>query len=151
VASQVQVGNLQAGLNAGIASDALHNLKNLTRNHLPVETVVAPVKTESATKSTPQVLSHSVEFVALPGRTEKLCTEIPLAMQKAYGNSESFAGCIVLVSEQEARLMTVLTLWNGADPANASDDSLESLKRLLEPHVDSWMRTRRFISLLSVL
>jgi hypothetical protein len=151
VASQVQVGNLQAGLNAGIAAETLLHLKDLGWTRLESEDLDQPIKVEPTKKvSTPQLFSHSVEFVALPGRTEKICKEIPAAMRQANTNSAGFSGCIVLISEQEARLITVITLWNGIDSANGCDESLDQLKRLLEPHVDSWMRTRKFISFLSV-
>jgi hypothetical protein len=143
VASQSHIENLPAGVNPEIAIQALRNFKNLG--------AVSEVKTHAANDAAaPSVYSQSLEFVALPGRTEKLCREIPCAMREANAQSQNFAGCIVLISEEEARLVTVITLWTGKDRLKACSESLDQLKKLLEPHVDSWMRTRRFISLVAI-
>lgn len=71
--------------------------------------------------TTPEVIAHGVEFVALPGKAEKLQAVIPEATRKALGNSHGFSDCLVLVSEQEARLVTVITLLD----ANGSHKTLQ--------------------------
>ena len=93
--------------------------------------------------SSPMVVAHAVEFVALPGKATKLRALIPPAMREAAADSDTFAGCFVLLSEQEARLVTVITLWKAG---NQSNDYLESCKKLetaLEPYVDRWLRSRK--------
>jgi hypothetical protein len=151
VASQVQFGNLQSSVSAGIAVESLKNLKSLSRTQLQTAGVAPLMKAESlAMSTTPQVFAHSVEFVALPGKTEKLVREIPVAMRQANGKFKDFSGCIVLVSEEEARLVTVITLWTERDSSKGPNENLDHLRTLLEPYVDSWLRTRKFISLLSI-
>jgi hypothetical protein len=150
VASQAQIGNLQAGVNAEIVVQSMKNLKSLASNEGEKEDPAGQKKAAAAAEMAPKIFSQSVEFVALPGRTEKLCREIPLAMRQASGESKNYAGCMVLISEEEARLVTVITLWNGKEHLKACTESLDRLKGLLEPHVDSWMRTRKFISLVSI-
>ena len=90
-----------------------------------------------------------VEFVALPGQTENLQTKIPLAIRHANGESDGFSGCIVLFSEYEARLVTVITLWAEESRGSQSNGNVNRLKRLLEPYVDRWMRARSFVTLVS--
>ena len=151
MASQVHIENLPAGVNPEIAIQALRNFKNMGGSRAEEEGAVTEVKAHADNNAlAPRLFSQSLEFVALPGRTEKLCRDIPLAMREANAQSKNFAGCIVLISEEEARLMTVITLWTGKDHSKACSDSLEQLKRLLEPHIDTWMRTRRFISLVAI-
>jgi hypothetical protein len=97
--------------------------------------------------SSPLVFAHGVEFVTLPGESEKLQREIPLVIRDANGESDGFLGCIVLFSEQEARLVTVITLWTGRDRAKQCNE--KRLKGLLEPYVDCWLRARSFVTFLS--
>jgi len=104
----------------------------------------APSSTESAI---PQVLALGVEFVALPGEPDRLQREIPQLVRDANGKSESFRGCMVLFSEQEVRLVTVITLWSGRGRAGECNE--KRLKRLLEPYVDRWLRIRSFVAFLS--
>jgi len=101
--------------------------------------------------ATPGILAQGVEFVTLPGMAEKLQTVIPEAMHNALGNDGSFSGCMVLVSERETRLMTVITLWTGTDRARQCAKNAEHLNQLLLPYVDRWLGTRRMAALLCML
>ncbi|MFI5059607.1 MAG: hypothetical protein ACHQLQ_15665 [Candidatus Acidiferrales bacterium] len=98
---------------------------------------------------TPEVIAHGVEFVALPGKAAKLQNAIPEAMRNTIGNSRSFSGCIVLVSEQEARLVTVITLWTGRNRVEQCNENAKQVKKLLAPYVDRFLRTRRLAAFLS--
>jgi len=40
---------------------------------------------------------------------------IPAAIADALRDVTGFAGCLVMISDQEARLVTVVTLWAGDD------------------------------------
>ena len=103
----------------------------------------------TAKAAAPQLFAHMVEFVALPGQTENLQTKIPLAIRHTSGESDGFSGCIVLFSEYEARLVTVITLWAEESRGSQSNGNVNRLKRLLEPYVDRWMRARSFVTLVS--
>jgi len=92
------------------------------------------------------VTAHSVEFVALPGRAEGVQLEITAAMRHAFGAADGFMGCMVLVSEQESRLVTVITLWGGSRRSEWCNESEKRLQKWLAPYVDRWLRTRKHVS-----
>ena len=93
-----------------------------------------------------QVVAHSLEFVAQPGRAPGIQSEIPTAMGHAFSTTEGFVGCLVLVSEQETRLVTVITLWAGSNRLELCSDSAKRLEKWLSPYVDRWLRTRTYAS-----
>jgi hypothetical protein len=133
VATQVRTANLQSLVCAAVQA----SLGKST----------APAMQESAA---PMVFAHMVEFVTLPGQAERLQTEIPAALQRANGRSEGFAGCIVMFSEQEARLVTLITLWRDGNHTNDCNGNSTRLKSLLAPYVDRWLRTRSFHTFVSL-
>ena len=102
-----------------------------------------------AQSGAPDVIAESEEFVALPGVAKKLQQLLPLAMRDAHSKSESFLGCMTLISEQEARLVTVITLWKGRDGADRYRGNSRLVKRFLEPYVDRWLRSGRFATVVS--
>jgi hypothetical protein len=137
VATQVPIANLQSLVCAAVqATPDLRSGKS-----------TGPPAQES---SAPRLFAHLVEFVAHPGKAERLQTEIPLALSRASGRSEGFAGCIVLFSEQEARLVTLITLWRDGNHANECNGNSTRLKTLLGPSVDRWLRTRSFHTFVSL-
>ncbi len=103
------------------------------------------VASDASAQASP-VIAHSVEFVALPGRAQGIQSEIPMAMRHAFRDTDGFVGSIVLVSEQEARLVTVVTLWTGLHREELRTQSEARVRRWLAPYVDRWLRGRRFTS-----
>lgn len=57
------------------------------------------------------VCGQSLEFVAVPGIAERLLATLPQAIREALERVKGFAGCAVMVSEREVRLVTVVTFW----------------------------------------
>jgi hypothetical protein len=104
-------------------------------------------RTSTSGAADPEVLAYGVEFVALPGTTEKLRMVIPEAIRRELANSGAFCGCMVLLSEQEARLVTVVTFWTGSDRAKHCSENSKRVDSLLLPYVDGWLRTRRMAAL----
>lgn len=98
--------------------------------------------------TTPEVYAHSVEFVTLPGTSQELQRTIPETLRCALGNSGGFFGCMVFVSKQEARLITVITLWTGRDRAEQCDKISDHLHQVLLPYVDCWLRKQRMTTFL---
>jgi len=137
VATQVPIANLQSLVCAAVQAAPDRRSGKST----------GPPAQES---SVPRLFAHVVEFVAPPGKAERLQTEIPLALRRANGRSEGFAGCIVLFSEQEARLVTLITLWRDGNHANECNGNSTRLKTLLAPYVDRWLRTRSFHTFVSL-
>ena len=64
------------------------------------------------------VTALSIEFVAKPQEAHRVEAAIPAALAGALKDVTGFAGCLVMISDQEARLVTVVTLWAGDDRAN---------------------------------
>ncbi len=89
------------------------------------------------------------DFVSWPGKAEELQTVLPEAIRTAFDGSANFSGCMVLVSEQEARLVTVITFWKGKGRTKHCNENSKRIEQLLVPYVDRWLRTRRLTAFLS--
>ena len=93
---------LQAGVSRNAAQEFPRSFAG--RECAPLSTAVSPA-----------VTALSVEFVAKPQEARGVQAAIPAALAGAFQDVSGFAGCLVMVSEQEARLVTVITLWVGDD------------------------------------
>lgn len=79
-----------------------------------------------------------VEFVARPGCTEKLRQLVHDVVMPALALDDRFEGCIVMVSEHEPRLVSVLCFWSTAPtPKGYHWEEIPSIKVLLAPLVDA--------------
>jgi hypothetical protein len=145
VASQTQFGSLQMDnpMPIGIPIEGQPDRIRPAKARVALSVTNSLPADSSGETEIPEVFARGAEFVALPGESEKLKWEIPLLMRAANGESGGFYGCIVLFSEQEARLVTVITLWAGREQAKHCDE--KRLKRLLEPYVDRWLRVKSFV------
>jgi len=150
VASQVQIVNYHTG---GVVGPLTKQKAESRPAHTADRQCLSKTsQSEEATTGVtpaPEVIAHGVEFVALPEKAAKLQRAIPEAMRSTFVNSGSFSGCMVLVSEQEARLVTVITLWTGSDRVNQCDENASQVEKLLDPYVDRYLRTRRLTAFLS--
>jgi hypothetical protein len=147
VATQVELAKEEAN---GFARKSAQMEGN---DQIPVSTELQRDQPAAATGSwresaTPEVYAHSVEFVTLPGRSKELQRTIPETLRCALGNSGGFFGCMVFVSNQEARLMTVITLWTGSDRTEQCDKISDRLHQVLLPYVDCWLRTQKMATFL---
>lgn len=97
------------------------------------------------------VSTHSVQFVAAPGKTLKLQSTLPVAIRESLRVAPGFAGCMVMVSDQEARLVTVVTLWTGKERAHNCAENAARIKKLLSPFVDRWLRSDTHLAHFSML
>ena len=98
----------------------------------------APVSTAGS----PGVTALSVEFVAKPQETHRVQSAIPRALAGALQDVSGFAGCLVMISEQEARLVTVITLWVGKDRLKQCRENANGVHKLLAPYVDRRLRVQ---------
>ena len=89
-----------------------------------------------------EVTALSVEFVARPEEAHRLQSAIPAALSAALQEVSGFAGCLVLTSEQEARLVTVITLWVGDERLKQCRDNARWVHKLLAPYVDRCLRVQ---------
>ena len=95
--------------------------------------------------------AHTVQFVASPGKTQKLQSILPHSIREALRLKPGFAGCMVMISDQEARLVTVVTLWTGKERSSHCSENAGALKNLLFPYVDNWLRSDNHLAHFSML
>jgi hypothetical protein len=152
VASQVHVGSLQLpGYTETAAEPEGTPRKAAPRKGEPSEELRRRLATRSAEEgSTRQLRAQGVEFVARPGQAEKLQKAIGQARRNAQNTYDGFVGCLVFVSEQEERLVTLVTLWDGTEEAKQRDENSEQVRKLLGPYVDRWLRAGKFVTSVSM-
>ena len=110
-----------------------------------------PRTTVSGTARTSRVTALSVEFVAKPQEAHRVESAIPSAIAGALKDVTGFAGCLVMISDQEARLVTVVTLWAGEDRAKRCRENLRWVNALLAPYVDRCLRVQTLATFLPAL
>jgi hypothetical protein len=93
----------------------------------------------------------SVEFVAKPQEAHRVQSAIPAALAGTLKEVAGFAGSLVMISDQEARLVTVVTLWTGEDRMKHRDRNIRWVQALLAPYVDRCLRVRSMVAHLPVL
>ena len=104
-----------------------------------------------ATSGFPPVTALSVEFVAKPQEAHRVQSAIPAALAGALKDVDGFAGCLVMISDQEARLVTVVTLWAGTDRAQCCSQNTRWVHALLKPYLDHCLRVQTMVAHLPVL
>jgi hypothetical protein len=109
-----------------------------------------PRTTGERSASSSRVIALSVEIVAKPQEAHRVETAIPKAFAGALKDVTGFAGCLVMISDQEARLVTVVTLWTGEDRANRCRENLRWVHALLAPYVDRCLRVQTMLACLPV-
>lgn len=138
VASQAQIGSFELPGYAETTAVPVAGDRKATRR-----------KGAQSEGTTRQFHAVGIEFVARPGQTEKLQKAIRLAKRNAQDTSDGFVGRLVFVSAQEERLVTVVTLWDGTADDKQRDENSDQMKKLLQPYVDRWLRTGRFVTFFS--
>ncbi len=106
----------------------------------------APRPAEPARRSAQgleEVCAQSIEFVAVPDMAARLQATLPGAIRSALQKSEGFAGCAVMVSEEEARLVTVVTFWRGKERSSKANANALWVEQLLDPYIDRQLRVHK--------
>jgi hypothetical protein len=86
----------------------------------------------------------SIEFVAKPEEAHLLPVNLPAAIAGAFREVTGYAGCCVLVSDKEARLVTVITFWSGEERTVRCGENVRWVYALLEPYLDHCLRAGTF-------
>ena len=86
--------------------------------------------------------AQCIEFVAKPEEVQNLRTTIPEKVQQGLRQALGFAGCLVMISDREARLVSITTFWTGEGRISDWSKRARSLNRLLTPYVDHCLRVR---------
>ena len=76
---------------------------------------------------------------------------IPAAIVGALKDVTGFAGCLVMISDHEARLVTVVTLWAGHDRSKYCSQNIRWVKALLVPYLDRCLRVQTMVAHLPML
>lgn len=98
----------------------------------------------SRSRSHRALTALSVEFVAKPEEAQRAEHALPAAMERSLGELTGYAGCLVMISEQEARLITVITFWSGPHGAQLSRQNAKWVNTLLKPFMDRCLRSQTF-------
>jgi len=98
---------------------------------------------QNGTQGLEEVSAQSIEFVAVPDMAARLQATLPGAIRSALQKSEGFAGCAVMVSEQEARLVTVVTFWRGRERSSKAAANALWVEQLLDPYIDRQLRVNK--------
>ena len=120
------------------------NRASVSKNVAPCFTRVPGESTSSrlAMAGSSRLTALSMEFVAKPQEAHRVQSAIPAALAGALQNVSGFAGCLVMVSEQEARLVTVVALWVGNDRVKQCRENVRWVQKLLAPYVDRCLRVQ---------
>ena len=88
----------------------------------------------------------SLEFVAKPSEAQRAQSAVPAAINGTLQGVAGFGGCLVMSGDQEARLMKVITFWNGPDAARRCTQNTRWLCKLLEPFLDGGLKCRTYVT-----
>jgi hypothetical protein len=97
------------------------------------------------------MVALSLEFVAKPQEAPRLQTLIPSSLRTVLREVTGFAGCLVMVADQEARLVTVVTLWAGEDARERCAENARWVQTLLTPFIDRQLRMQYLVALMPTL
>jgi hypothetical protein len=114
----------------------------------------AALNSQSIAKGTsgvPPMTALSVEFVAKPQEAHRVEATIPAAIAGALKEVDGFAGCLVMISRHEARLVTIVTFWAGNDRAKCCSQNVRWVHALLAPYLDRRLRVQTMAVHLPVL
>lgn len=84
----------------------------------------------------------TVEFVAKPEEAKRAENSIPTALESSLRELEGYAGCLVMISNLEARLITAITFWSGPHGARLCQQNARWVNALLKPYLDRCLRSQ---------
>lgn len=92
-----------------------------------------------------------IEFVAKPEEVRVLPSALSAVVRDGLGQMPGFVSCLVLISNREARLVNVITLWTGAERTTCLSERAQCLHDLVMPYVDQCLRVQTLDAYLSAL
>ena len=88
----------------------------------------------------------SVEFVANPEEAKRAEHFIPAALESSLRELQGYAGCLVMISNMEARLITAITFWSGPRGAQLCRLNARWVLALLKPYMDRCLRSQTVLA-----
>jgi len=126
-----------------VPSTARHsNPANKVALPFPKGSSMEPYPSKISARSNSQVTALSIEFVAKPHEAHRAQLAIPSALADALKKVTGFAGCLVMVSDQEPRLLTVVTLWSGDERQKLCNENLRWVRAVLATYLDRCLRVQ---------
>lgn len=96
----------------------------------------------SQSKAKQTLTALSVEFVAKPAEAQRAEHSIPASIDASLRELQGYAGCLVMISNLEARLITVITFWSGPHGAQLCRQNARWVNALLKPYMDRCLRSQ---------
>lgn len=90
--------------------------------------------------------AFSFEFVAKPEKAANAARDLPEAIPSALEDIAGFGGSLVMVSDLEARLITVITFWQGSEARRSCAQSVRRVSALLAPYLDRCLRAQNLLA-----
>jgi hypothetical protein len=126
-------------------SHALPECNTKSQLSIPPNSCVERAACERHSAAHP-VTALSIEFVAKPEQAHRVEAAIPGAIAGALKDVAGFAGYLMMISDQEARLVTVITLWAGDDRAKYCSQNARWVHALLAPFLDRCLRVQTMVA-----
>jgi hypothetical protein len=82
----------------------------------------------------------SFEFVAKPEKAARAPGSLSAEIHSALEDVSGFAGGLVMVSDQEARLITVIIFWEACETRRSSTLCIRRVRGLIAPYLDRCLR-----------
>lgn len=99
-----------------------------------------------AARNSSRFTAFSFEFVAKPGQAASAVLDLPAGIHSGLEDSAGFAGNLVMVSDFEARLITVIIFWQGSEARRSCAQSVRRVRALLAPYVDRCWRAQKLLA-----
>ena len=90
--------------------------------------------------------AFSLEFVAKPDEAASALLNLPAAIHSGLEDLPGFAGSLVMVSDQEARLITVIIFWDGTEARRNCERIVRRVRALLAPYMDRCLRVQNMLA-----
>jgi len=97
-------------------------------------------------RSVSGLTAFSFEFVAKPEEARNAVQFLPGEIHAGLEDVPGFAGSLVMASDQEARLITVIIFWDGSDARSNLERGVRRLRALLAPYLDRCLRVQNLLA-----
>ena len=88
------------------------------------------------------VVALHLDFVAKPEGTQELNSLVATVLKQAGLEGEGLETALLLVSDREARLVTLLTFWDASRFSSARERRVAWMQKLLSPFADGPVRAQ---------
>ena len=88
------------------------------------------------------VVALHLDFVAKPEGTRELNSLVATVLKQAGLEDEGLETALLLVSDREARLVTLLTFWDASRFSSARERRVAWMQKLLSPFADGPVRAQ---------